>query len=256
MNATDSHEVNALVNMFNVSVHVFSRHIQRLQLLTSSTALLGKPRRRRVAVLACGLESASLSFRLAEPEQIAGTLQRLGALMRKVAKKHRGAYVPLGATEFAVVFGLEAEEDTSAFDACSCGLEMLSALDQFNHFQARARQRGLKLSAGVECSDIVVADIAADHGTVPVVVGQALEGGAELRRLARGKPRPILVSEATAKQLTGTILVEAHVDVDEPRKANGRQIQAYEITQMPPHVDYRGFLDELFQVDREQGEDS
>ena len=245
---TSSPEVNAVVNMFNVSVHVFSRHILRLQELGNEEDTLGRARRRRIAVLYFGLDASSNSFKRTEPEQVVDTLRHANTLFSRVIQKHGGTLIPQGATEFVALFGLDDNEDTAVFDAASCGMEILSALDQFNHFLARQKQRGLKMSAGVDYSDMIVGDFGSEQGAVPVTVGQALESAAELRRNAMGKPRPILLSENAARMLNGSILVEANVHV--PTKDDlPRRKQSYEITQMPPHVDYRDLLNDLFNTE-------
>ena len=241
----ESRELGAVVNMYNVTTHLFQRHYLALQNLVRDTGYRAKPVLKELTVLSCSVYDVSKSLRKTEPEDAIRALERLSAFIADVAEDNHGEFNDLDGGTFELIFGLRAKHREHAADACVCALELLTGLDQFNHFQTRAHQKPLKLCMGVHTSEMLIGTYKGVGRTTLGAVGEAREAADTLRSLAAGRVRPVLISETVASRVTGEIMVTPSVDLQV--RIGDSSTAAYEITHMPPHVNFREFLDRLFE---------
>ncbi len=240
-------EISAVVNMFNVTTHVFQRHFLALQSLVRDTGYRARPAVREVTMLSCSLHDVAKTLRRVEPEDAVRSVERLTAFISSIAADNHGEFTDLDGGSFEVLFGLRSRHRAHAVDACTCALELLTGLDQFNHFQTRAHQKPVRLSMGIHTSEMLIGTYEGVGRKSLAAVGEAGEVAARLRTHAAGRVRPVFVTEAVATEVSGSIMVAPSSDVQV--RIGGRETAAYEITHMPPHVDFRDLLERLFEKD-------
>jgi class 3 adenylate cyclase len=242
-------EVDTVASTIEVSFDVFRRHAERLSRRTPETWLAnyaGAPAYRRLSVLSCDLTRVRASLLTDEPESAVVALSRYGTLMSHVINGNNGMFHPLTATGFLGVFGLDAEEDNrnDAFDACTCGLQIISALDQFNTWQRRFDSRSFRCSLGVHTGSVLLGEVTVGRRTNVSVVGAPVRTAMLLNGLADEDIRPLYISDTTADELAGELdtLQCDGLKVD----SDGEKLSVHKVDAMPPHVDYRAILSELF----------
>lgn len=245
---TGSRDTNAVARTVGVIADVYGRHIERLRSYVPTPALADiaqTPSLHRVTVLSCELSRIRPSLLAMEPADATITLSRYAELMGSVVDDNDGVFHGMTASSFLGIFGLDGEEPAEhAHKACWCGLEILAALDQFNAWQKRHGGKPVRCCIGVHTGTVLVGDVPSGASSVVGIVGTPVKVAVALQGLADGGVRPMLISAPAADSLAGEL--DATVCDDLTVESEGETLSVYAVDAVPPHVDYRTFLDGLF----------
>jgi class 3 adenylate cyclase len=238
---TESREVNALVNMFNVTLHLYTRHVGLFRSIIPVPAEETPPARHTTTILSFGVDNTAQAFAHTAPAMTILTIERLRTLVGGICEEHGGMAQHTPGGSIIAVFGLDDKDH--ATKACTCGLALLGALDQFNHFQTRRKLRPLKCSIGIHTAETIIGTTHGDQGANLELAGQALSGANTLRLPASERVRPLLMSADTAQAATG---VRSSPLPDIAVSIEGVDVSTHEIAQPPPLVDYCERIHGLF----------
>jgi adenylate cyclase len=162
------------------------------------------------------------------PEEMVRTLNAYFEVMVDVLFRNGGTLDKYVGDEIIGLFGAPVERPDSPVLAVRCALEMLRALDEFNHMRAAAGAEPLYVGIGVNTGPVIAGAIGSSRTLQYTVIGDAVNIASRLCSVAG--PTEVIISQSTYDLVRGEVAVEEREPVVVKGKA--KPITIYRATGM------------------------
>jgi len=163
-----------------------------------------------------------------DPEDMVRTLNAYFEVMVDVLFRNGGTLDKYVGDEIIGLFGAPVERPDSPVLAVRCALEMLRALDEFNHMRAADGAEPLYVGIGVNTGPVIAGAIGSSRTLQYTVIGDAVNIASRLCNVAG--PGEVIISQSTFD------LVRGEVDAEEREpvvvKGKAKAISIYRATGM------------------------
>jgi len=163
-----------------------------------------------------------------DPEDMVRTLNAYFEVMVDVLFRNGGTLDKYVGDEIIGLFGAPVERPDSPVLAVRCALEMLRALDEFNHMRAADGAEPLYVGIGVNTGPVIAGAIGSSRTLQYTVIGDAVNIASRLCNVAG--PGEVIISQSTFDLVRGEVAAEEREPVVVKGKA--KAISIYRATGM------------------------
>ncbi|MEM7352752.1 MAG: adenylate/guanylate cyclase domain-containing protein [Acidobacteriota bacterium] len=164
---------------------------------------------RVVTALFCDIRGFTpLSERL-EPQQVLTFLNRYFRVMSKIIIRNHGTVDRFLGDGILAVFGAPVSSLNNAENATRAALEMLAALEDFNHGEAaQLTHEAIQIGIGIHQGEVVAGNVGSDEQMEYTVVGDTVNIAERIEQLTKDKPNSIFISQAVYDSTKDQIDIE------------------------------------------------
>ncbi len=140
------------------------------------------------------------------PQEVVNTLNEYFEVMVEVLFRHKGTLDKFVGDEIIGLFGAPIELDNAPLSAVNCAIDMLRALEEFNHTRKAEGQPAIHIGIGVNTGSVITGSIGSTRALQYTAIGDAMNIASRLVGVA--KSNEIIISDTTYD------LVKAHINAE------------------------------------------
>ncbi|NVB37835.1 FHA domain-containing protein [Pseudenhygromyxa sp. WMMC2535] len=184
--------------------------------------------RREVTMLFADIRGFTSMSERHTPEEMVETLNAYFEFMVDVLFKHGGTLDKYVGDEIIGLFGAPVVQPDAPIRAVRCALDMLKALEEFNHTRANAGQEPVQIGIGLNTGPVIAGAIGSSQTLQYTVIGDAVNVSSRLCSVA--KAGEIIISPTTMGHASDYIIAEQRRPVQV--KGKSEPIQIWNVTGM------------------------
>ena len=154
-----------------------------------------------VTILFSDIRSFTTISESMSPQAVVQLLNDYLSTMTDIIFANRGTIDKFIGDAIMTIFGAPVKKDDDAFRAVNTALEMMKAMKAFNEKYAHLGRK-LEIGIGIHTGEVIVGNIGSDKRLDYTVIGDNVNLSSRIEGLTKQYKCPILISEATFKELS------------------------------------------------------